>query len=134
MKVGNWNDGAGENQFGSPNEIGSADAKINVFMQEMRDFKDEMRDFKNEMRDRDNQRAEDIREIRSSLQSLQSSGRTLNIATIIGIAAIVIASCSNDSALGLLWFKVFVKLPHLRCLLAQPFASYLNQFFKIWHW
>lgn len=60
------------------------DAKINVFV-------DEMRDFKNEMRDRDNQRAEDIREIRSSLQNLQSSGRTLNVATIIGIAAIVIA-------------------------------------------
>lgn len=53
------------------------DAKFNVFMQEMRD--------------RDNQRAEDIREIRTSLQSLQSSGRTLNVATIIGIAAIVIA-------------------------------------------
>lgn len=67
------------------------DAKINVFTQEMRDFKDEMREFKNEMRDRDNQRAEDIREIRSSLQNLQSSGRTLNVATIIGIAAIVIA-------------------------------------------
>ena len=53
------------------------DAKFNIFMQEMRD--------------RDNQRAEDIREIRASLQSLQSSGRTLNVATIIGIAAIVIA-------------------------------------------
>lgn len=53
------------------------DAKFNVFMEEMRD--------------RDNQRAEDIREIRTSLQSLQSSGRTLNVATIIGIAAIVIA-------------------------------------------
>ena len=53
------------------------DAKFNVFMQEMRD--------------RDNQRAEVIREIRTSLQNLQSSGRTLNVATIIGIAAIVIA-------------------------------------------
>ena len=72
-------------------QIDKQDAKISVFTQEMRDFKDEMRDFKNEMRDRDNQRAEDIREIRASLQSLQSSGRTLNVATIIGIAAIVIA-------------------------------------------
>lgn len=53
------------------------DAKFNVFMQEMRD--------------RDNQRAEDIREIRSSLQNLQSSGRALNVATIIGTAAIVVA-------------------------------------------
>ena len=72
-------------------QIDKQDAKISVFTQEMRDFKDEMRDFKNEMRDRDNQRAEDIREIRASLQSLQSSGRTLNVAIIIGIAAIVIA-------------------------------------------
>ena len=60
------------------------DAKLNVFMQEMRD--------------RDNQRAEDIREIRSSLQNMQTSlqnmqvsNRNLNVATIIGIAAIVVA-------------------------------------------
>ena len=72
-------------------QIDKQDAKISVFTQEMRDFKDEMLYFKNEMRDRDNQRAEDIREIRASLQSLQSSGRTLNVAIIIGIAAIVIA-------------------------------------------
>ena len=58
-------------------KLAMQDAKFNIFMQEMRD--------------RDNQRAEDIREIRASLQSLQSSGRTLNVATIIGIAAIVIA-------------------------------------------
>ena len=65
-------------------KLAMQDAKFNIFMEEMRD--------------RDNQRAEDIREIRSSLQnlqanlqSLQSSGRTLNVATIIGIAAIVIA-------------------------------------------
>ena len=63
------------------------DAKLNVFMQEMSDFKEEMRDFKTEMRDRDNQRAEDMREIRSAIQST----RMLNIATIIGVAAIVAA-------------------------------------------
>ena len=53
------------------------DAKFNVFMEEMRQ--------------RDNQRAEDIREIRTSLQNMQSSGRNLNIVTILGVAAIVIA-------------------------------------------
>ena len=60
------------------------DAKFNVFMQEMRD--------------RDNQRAEDIREIRTSLQNLQTnmqnmqtSNRNLNIVTLLGIAAIVVA-------------------------------------------
>ena len=49
------------------------DAKFNMFMQEMRD--------------RDNQRAEDMREIRSAVQST----RMLNIATIIGVAVIVVA-------------------------------------------
>lgn len=60
------------------------DAKFNVFMQEMRD--------------RDNQRAEDIREIRTSVQNIQNnlqemltSNRNLNIVTLLGIAAIVIA-------------------------------------------
>lgn len=83
-------------------KLAMQDAKISVFTQEMKDFKDEMRDFKNEMRDRDNQRAaeirdrdnkwnEEIREIRASLQNLQTSSRTLNITTIIGIAALVVA-------------------------------------------
>lgn len=72
-------------------KLAMQDAKFNVFMQEMRD--------------RDNQRVEDIREIRSTLQNMQSniqnmqhnmqnmqnSNSNLNIVTIIGIAAIVIA-------------------------------------------
>ncbi len=78
------------------------DAKFNVFMQEMRD--------------RDNQRAEDIRELRQEMKDLQksidskidniqnnvqnmqnnmqnmlNSNRNLNIVTILGVAAIVIA-------------------------------------------
>ena len=65
-------------------QLALQDAKFNAFV-------DEMRDFKDEMRDRDNQRAEDIREIRNSLQNLQLSGRNLNIVTLLGIAAIVIA-------------------------------------------
>ena len=67
------------------------DAKFNVFMQEMKDFK-------NEMRDRDNQRAEDIRElrqdiksIRADMQNMLNSNRNLNIVTILGVAAIIIA-------------------------------------------
>ena len=55
----------------------------------------EMRELDNkrtaEMRDRDNQWAADMREIRSSIQNMQSSGRNLNIVTILGVAAIVIA-------------------------------------------
>ena len=78
------------------------DAKFNFFMQEMRD--------------RDNQRAEDIRELRQEMKDLQksidskidniqnnvqnmqnnmqnmlNSNRNLNIVTILGVAAIVIA-------------------------------------------
>ena len=65
-------------------QLALQDAKFNAFMQEMRD--------------RDNQRAEDIREIRASLQNMQAnmqnmqvSNRNLNIVTLLGIAAIVIA-------------------------------------------
>ena len=72
-------------------KLAMQDAKFNVFMQEMRDFKAEMRD-------RDNQRVEDIREIRASIQNMQdnmqnmqASNRNLNIVTILGVAAIVIA-------------------------------------------
>ncbi len=46
-------------------KLAMQDAKFNVFMQEMRDFK-------TEMRDRDNQRAEDIREIRQDMKNLQA--------------------------------------------------------------
>lgn len=65
-------------------KLAMQDAKFSVFMQEMRD--------------RDNQRTEDIREIRTSvqnmqnsLQNMQSSNRNLNVVTILGIAAIIIA-------------------------------------------
>ena len=67
------------------------DAKFNVVMQEMKDFK-------TEMRDRDNQRAQDIRElrqdmksIRADMQNMLNSNRNLNIVTILGVAATVIA-------------------------------------------
>ena len=47
--------------------------------------------FMKEMRDRDNQRAAEMSEIRTNLQNIQSSGRNLNIVTLIGIAAMVVA-------------------------------------------
>ena len=101
-------------------KLAMQDAKFNIFMQEMNDFKTEIRDRDNQraqeirdrdnqraedIRDRDNQRAEDIREIRSSIQnlqtnmqnmqnnmqSMQTSNRNLNVVTILGIAAIVVA-------------------------------------------
>ena len=66
------------------NQVSELTANVNGLVRELKDFKDEMRD-------RDNQRAEDIREIRASLQSMQASNRSLNIVTILGIAALVIA-------------------------------------------
>ena len=75
--------------------IEKIDVKLDNFGKELRDFKAEMRDRDNqraaEMRDRDNQRAAEIAEIRASLQNMQSSSSNLNIVTLLGIAAIVIA-------------------------------------------
>ena len=66
------------------------DAKFNMLMQEMRDFK-------NEMRDRDNQRAEDMREIRSSIGTMQNRiedmgkhVRNLAITSMAAIGAMVV--------------------------------------------
>ena len=47
--------------------------------------------FIEEMRQKDNQRAAEMAEIRTSLQNIQLSGRNLNIVTLIGIAAMVVA-------------------------------------------
>ena len=67
------------------------DAKFNMFMEEMREFK-------TEMRDRDNQRAEDIREIRTTLGSMQNSindmgkhVRNLAITSMAAIGGMVVA-------------------------------------------
>ena len=68
----------------------SQDAKIDVFTQEMRDFKEEMREFKNEMRDRDNQRAEDIREIRQELRDMGKHVRNLSLTAMGAIATMVV--------------------------------------------
>ena len=66
------------------------DAKLNVFMQEMRDFK-------NEMRERDNQRVEDMREIRASISNMQSRiddmgkhVRNLSLTSMAAIGAMVV--------------------------------------------
>ena len=52
------------------------DAKFNMFMQEMRD--------------RDNQRAEDMREIRSSLDGMGKHVRNLAITSMAAIGAMVV--------------------------------------------
>lgn len=47
--------------------------------------------FIGEMRDRDNQRAEDMREIRSKLDSIGNHIRNITVAAIFGIAAISVS-------------------------------------------
>ena len=82
-----------QEQFNSETQMKLAmqDAKFNVFMQEMRDFK-------TEMRDRDNQRLEDIREIRQDMKTMQASldgmtkhFRNITIATMAGVGTSVVA-------------------------------------------
>ena len=82
--------------------IDKIDVKLDAFIQSLEDFKTEMRNKDNqraaemsalraEMISRDNQRAAEMSEIRTSLQNIQLSGRNLNIVTLIGIAAMVVA-------------------------------------------
>ena len=73
------------------NKIEIHDEKFNSFMKSMDDFKEEMRQ-QNVMR------ANDISEIRNSVQSMQqslmdmqTSNRNQNVLVIIGVAAMVIA-------------------------------------------
>ena len=47
--------------------------------------------FIGEMRDRDNQRAEDMREIRSKLDSIGNHVRNITVAAIVGIGAISVS-------------------------------------------
>ena len=59
------------------------DAKFNVFMQEMRDFKTEMRQ-QNEIR------AEDMREIRASIADMGKHVRNLSLTAMGAIGAMVV--------------------------------------------
>lgn len=51
----------------------------------------ELKDFKDEMRDRDNQRAQDIREIRASLDGMGKHVQNLTVAAMVGVGTSVIA-------------------------------------------
>ena len=60
------------------------DAKFNAFVEEMRDFKDEMRQ-QNQMR------AEEIREIRSSIDGMGKHVRNLAITSMAAIGGMAVA-------------------------------------------
>ncbi len=59
------------------------DAKFNMFVKEMNEFRIEMRD-------RDNQRAEDMREIRASISDMGKHVRNLSITAMAAIGAMVV--------------------------------------------
>lgn len=69
-------------------KVDATNEKIDNLISEMRDRDNQV---KAEMRDRDNRRAEEIAEIRQSVQSIQESGRNQTIVTFLGIAAMVVA-------------------------------------------
>ena len=60
------------------------DAKFNSFVQEMRDFKEEMRQ-QNQLR------AEDMREIRSSLDSMGKHVRNLSLTAMAAVGGMKVA-------------------------------------------
>ena len=59
------------------------DAKFNMFMHEMNEFR-------TEMRERDNQRVEDMREIRASISDMGKHVRNLSITAMAAIGAMVV--------------------------------------------
>ena len=67
-------------------------AKIDILAQEMKDFKDEMRDFKNEMRQQNAMRADEVKEIRNSVDGMGKHIRNLTYTAIGAIGAMVLAS------------------------------------------
>jgi len=68
---------------------------VNVLAAKVDNLADEMRDFKNEMRDRDSRRAEDIREIRQSIDTMGKHVRNISYTTIAAIGAMVITVLMN---------------------------------------
>ena len=70
------NDRTGKNQRKSSNAVSLAGREVYMFMQEMRD--------------RDNQRAEDMREIRTSIDSMGKHVRNLALTAMGAIGAMVV--------------------------------------------
>ena len=62
-------------------------AKIDIQNNKIDAFIEEMRDFKNEMRQQNQMRANEIAEIRNSINSMGNHVRNLEITAMIGIGA-----------------------------------------------
>ena len=72
-------------------KLNQVEARVSNLETKFEAFMQEMRDFKAEMRDRDNQRAEDIREIRTSLDGMNKYVQSLTVTAMVGVGASVIA-------------------------------------------
>ena len=72
-------------------KLNQVEARVSNLETKFEAFMQEMRDFKAEMRDRDNQRAEDIREIRTSLDGMNKHVQSLTVTAMVGVGASVIA-------------------------------------------
>ena len=64
--------------------------KIAVQNANIKALTEEMREFKDEMRQQNIMRANEVAEIRKSVESIQANGRNQTIAMVIGIAAMII--------------------------------------------
>ena len=75
--------------------ISNLETKFEMFMQSGKEsnenLKSELKDFKDEMRQQNQLRANEIAEIRKSVESIQESGRNQTLVTFLGIAAMDIA-------------------------------------------
>ena len=71
-------------------QIDAQNARIDNISVSMDGLIRALKDFKDEMRDRDNQRAEDIREIRSSIDSMCKHVRNLSLTAMGAIGAMVV--------------------------------------------
>ena len=79
--------------------ISNLETKFEMFMQSMKETTDnlkaEMQDFKNEMRDRDNRRADEVAEIRNSIDSMGKNVRNVSYTAIAAIGAMVVTVLMN---------------------------------------
>lgn len=75
----------------SDRRVNRLDERVGQLEQQVAAVTAKVDTFVSEMRDRDNQRAEDIREIRASLEGMGKHVRNLTIAAMVGMGSMTIA-------------------------------------------
>ena len=71
------------------------DEKFNSLITKVDSLADELRDFKNEMRQQNAMRADEVKEIRNSIDGMNKHVRNLSYTSIAAIAAMVITVLLN---------------------------------------